>query len=223
MPCGHGHACGLWGVGVPAAIAMAIASSRAQQPAPWRHPADRVPHGAGGEVALRARDRRGWPCRGAWASNACWGCRKPATANGRRLRGRSKAAAEQKAAARGLRRTEGGPEIEGAGARRAWGRQISPRRAAAAGPAADQHQQRARGCGSAVLPPLTGRLRPKPKCIASMALRSKEPAPERRGVVKFLHVGLLLLKLPGARSSKEQVAVRGRHSRCWPADCLSGP
>ena len=86
----------------------------------------------------------------------------------RRLRGRSKAAAEQKAAARGLRRTEGGPEIEGAGARRAWGRQISPRRAAAAGPAADQHQQRARGCGSAVLPPLTGRLRPKPKCIASM-------------------------------------------------------
>ena len=67
------------------------------------------------------------------------------------------------------------------------------RRAAAAGPAADQHQQRARGCGSAVLPPLTGRLRPKPKCIASMAPRSKEPAPERRGVVKFLHVGLLLL------------------------------
>ena len=74
-----------------------------------------------------------------------------------------------------------------------------------------------------MLPPLTGRLRPKPKCIASMVLRSKEPAPERRGVVKFLHVGLLLLKLPGARSSKEQVAVRGRHSRCWPADCLSGP
>ena len=102
-------------------------------------------------------------------------------------------------------------------------RGLSPRWAAAAGPAADQHQQRARGCGSAVLPPLTGRLRPKPKCIASMALRSKEPAPERRGVVKFLHVGLLLLKLPGARSSKEQVAVRGRHSRCWPADCLSGP
>ena len=64
------------------------------------------------------------------------------------------------------------------------------------------------------MPPLTGRLRPKPKCIASMALRSKEPAPEECGVVKFLHVGLLLLGQPEASSGKEQAAVRGRCSRC---------
>ena len=42
-----------------------------------------------------------------------------------------------------------------------------------------------------MLPPLTGKLRPKPENIGPMALRSKEPAPEERGDVKFLHVGLL--------------------------------
>ena len=76
--------------------------------------------------------------------------------------------------------------------------------------------------GSAVLPPLTGRLRPKPENIGPMALRSKEPAPEERGDVKFLHVGLLLLGQPEASSGKEQAAVRGRCSRCWPAGCRSG-
>ena len=66
-----------------------------------------------------------------------------------------------------------------------------------------------------MLPPLTGRLRPKPKCIASMALRSKEPAPERRGVVKFLHAGLLLLLgQPEASSGKEQAAAGAQQSRC---------
>ena len=57
--------------------------------------------------------------------------------------------------------------------------------------------------------PLTGRLRPKPEDTEPMALRSKEPAPEKRGVVKFLHVGLLLLGQPEASSGKEQAAVRG--------------
>jgi hypothetical protein len=72
----------------------------------------------------------------------------------------------------------------------------------------------------------TGRLRPKPRDIVSTVLKSKEPASERRGVVKFVHVGLLLIKLPGASSRKEQVAVRGRHrsaARYWPTDCRSGP
>ena len=45
-----------------------------------------------------------------------------------------------------------------------------------------------------MLPPLTGKLRPKPENIGPMALRSKEPAPEERGDVKFLHVGLLLIE-----------------------------
>ena len=44
------------------------------------------------------------------------------------------------------------------------------------------------------MPPLTGKLRPKPENIGPMALRSKEPAPEERGDVKFLHVGLLIYK-----------------------------
>ena len=69
---------------------------------------------------------------------------------------------------------------------------------------------------------LTGKLRPKPENIGPMALRSKEPAPEERGDVKFLHVGLLLLGQPEASSGKEQAAVRGRCSRCWPAGCRSG-
>ena len=43
-----------------------------------------------------------------------------------------------------------------------------------------------------------------------------------RGDVKFLHVGLLLLGQPEASSGKEQAAVRGRCSRCWPAGCRSG-
>ena len=73
-----------------------------------------------------------------------------------------------------------------------------------------------------MLPPLTGKLRPKPENIGQMALRSKEPAPEERGDVKFLHVGLLLLGQPEASSGKEQAAVRGRCSRCWPAGCRSG-
>jgi len=45
-----------------------------------------------------------------------------------------------------------------------------------------------------------------------MDLISKEPAPEESGVVKFLHVGLLLLGQPEASSGKEQAAVRGRCS-----------
>ena len=74
-----------------------------------------------------------------------------------------------------------------------------------------------------MLPPLTGKLRPKPENIGLMALRSKEPTPEERGDVKFLHAGpLLLLGQPEASSGKEQAAVRGRCSRCWPAGCRSG-
>ena len=55
-----------------------------------------------------------------------------------------------------------------------------------------------------MLSPLTGRLRPKPNDIGQMDLISKEPAPEECGVVKFLHVGLLLLGQPEASSGKEQ-------------------
>ena len=73
-----------------------------------------------------------------------------------------------------------------------------------------------------MLSPLTGRLRPKPKDIGQMDLISKEPAPEECGVVKFLHVGLLLQGQPEASSGKKQAAVRGRCSRCWPAGCRSG-
>ena len=48
-----------------------------------------------------------------------------------------------------------------------------------------------------------------------MALRSKEPAPEERGVVKFLHAGLLLLLgQPEASSGKEQAAAGAQQSRC---------
>ena len=54
-----------------------------------------------------------------------------------------------------------------------------------------------------MLPPLTGKLRPKPENIGPMALRSKEPAPEERGDVKFLHVGLLLQGLPPASTRKD--------------------
>jgi len=82
--------------------------------------------------------------------------------------------------------------------------------------------RRTGGCGSALLSPLTGRLRPKPNDIGQMDLISKEPAPEECGVVKFLHVGLLLLGQPEASSGKKQAAVRGRCSRCWPAGCRSG-
>ena len=60
-----------------------------------------------------------------------------------------------------------------------------------------------------MLSPLTGRLRPKPNDIGQMDLISKEPAPEESGVVKFLHVGLLLLGQPEASSGKKQAAVRG--------------
>tara|TARA_A100001015_G_C14551437_1_gene541727 strand:+ start:123 stop:272 length:150 start_codon:yes stop_codon:yes gene_type:complete len=49
-----------------------------------------------------------------------------------------------------------------------------------------------------------------------MALRSKEPAPEERCDVKFLHAGLLLLLLgqPEASSGKEQAAAGAQQSRC---------
>ena len=55
-----------------------------------------------------------------------------------------------------------------------------------------------------MLSPLTGRLRPKPNDIGQMDLISKEPAPEESGVVKFLHVGLLLLgsRRPAAAKSR---------------------
>ncbi len=66
-----------------------------------------------------------------------------------------------------------------------------------------------------MLSPLTGRLRPKPENIGPMALRSKEPAPEERGVVKFLPAGLLLLLgQPEASSGKEQAAAGAQQSRC---------
>ena len=59
-----------------------------------------------------------------------------------------------------------------------------------------------------MLSPLTGSLRPKPEDIEPMALRSNEPAPKERGVVEFLHAGLLLLLgLPWARASN-----RGRQA-----------
>ena len=52
------------------------------------------------------------------------------------------------------------------------------------------------------------KLRPKPENIGLMALRSKEPTPEERGDVKFLHAGLLLLLgQPEASSGKEQAAA----------------
>jgi hypothetical protein len=48
-----------------------------------------------------------------------------------------------------------------------------------------------------------------------MALRSKEPTPEERGDVKFLHAGLLLLLgQPEASSGKEQAAAGAQQSRC---------
>ena len=65
-----------------------------------------------------------------------------------------------------------------------------------------------------MLSPLTGRLRPKTENNGPMALRSKEPAPEERGVVKFLHAGLLLLGQPEASSGKEQAAAGAQQSRC---------
>ena len=65
-----------------------------------------------------------------------------------------------------------------------------------------------------MLSPLTGRLRPKPNDIGQMDLISKEPAPEESGVVKFLHVGLLLLGQPEASSGKEQAAAGAQQSRC---------
>ena len=74
--------------------------------------------------------------------------------------------------------------------------------------------RRTGGCGAALLSPLTGRLRPKPNDIGQMDLISKEAAAEEWGVVKCLHVGLLLLGQPEASSGKEQAAVRGRCSRC---------
>ena len=70
-----------------------------------------------------------------------------------------------------------------------------------------------------MLSPLTGSLRPKPEDIEPMALRSKEPAPEERGDVKFLHVGLLLLGQPGASSGKEQAAVGAQQGRCRSKGC----
>ena len=67
-----------------------------------------------------------------------------------------------------------------------------------------------------MLSPLTGSLRPKPEDIEPMALRSNEPAPKERGVVEFLHAGLLLLLLgqPEASSGKEQAAAGAQQSRC---------
>ena len=65
------------------------------------------------------------------------------------------------------------------------------------------------------MPPLTGKLRPKPENIGPMALRSNEPAPKERGVVEFLHAGLLLLLgQPEASSGKEQAAAGAQQSRC---------
>ena len=55
-----------------------------------------------------------------------------------------------------------------------------------------------------MLPPLTGKLRQKPENIGLMALRSKEPPPEERGDVKFLHAGLLLQGLPPASTRKDR-------------------
>ena len=63
--------------------------------------------------------------------------------------------------------------------------------------------------------PLIGKPRPKPENIGPMALRSKEPALEERGDVKFLHAGLLLLLgQPEASSGKEQAAAGAQQSRC---------
>ena len=58
------------------------------------------------------------------------------------------------------------------------------------------------------MPPLTRKLRPKPENIGPIALRSKEPAPEERGDVKFLHVGLLLLGQPEAIEHAPPLFVR---------------
>ena len=55
-----------------------------------------------------------------------------------------------------------------------------------------------------MLSPLTGSLRPKPEDIEPMALRSNEPAPKERGVVEFLHAGLLLQGLPPASTRKDR-------------------
>ena len=66
-----------------------------------------------------------------------------------------------------------------------------------------------------MLSPLTGSLRPKPEDIEPMALRSNEPAPKERGVVEFLHAGLLLLLgQPEVSSGKEQAAAGAQQSRC---------
>ena len=168
------------------------------------------------ELALQGR----WGVKCPTMACCCWGCRGPATANGRRLWGRGKAAAEQRAAPHPPWRTEVGPGIE-----------VVPLKFSTPGCCCRARRRPApakstRGCLGAVFSPLTGRLRPKPRDIVSTVLKSKEPASERRGVVKFVHVGLLLIKLPGASSRKEQVAVRGRHrgaARYWPTDCRSGP
>ena len=66
-----------------------------------------------------------------------------------------------------------------------------------------------------MLSPLTGSLRPKPEDIEPMALRSNEPAPKERGVVEFLHAGLLLLLgRPEAGSGREQAAAGALRRRC---------
>ena len=77
-----------------------------------------------------------------------------------------------------------------------------------------QQQGAAGGCGVAARPLLNKGLLLGVSGNPEVAPGSKEPAPEECGVVKFLHVGLLLLGQPEASSGKEQAAVRGRCCRC---------
>ena len=80
------------------------------------------------------------------------------TRKDRRLWGRVVVAPYRQAASEAQRHRKDGPDIEGAGARGVWGRQISPRRAAAAGAAGGQQRQRAGGCEGAMQSLLAGRL-----------------------------------------------------------------
>ena len=80
------------------------------------------------------------------------------TRKDRRLWGRVVVAPYRQAASEAQRHRTDGPDIEGAGARGVWGRQISPRRAAAAGAAGGQQRQRAGGCEGAMQSLLAGRL-----------------------------------------------------------------
>ena len=133
----------------------------------------------------------------------CWGSRRPVAAKSRRPRGRSKAAAEQRLQLG----VYGNPELA------AGSKELAPEGRGAvkilhAGlllqglpPASTR---RTGGYGSAVLPPLTGKLRPKPENIGPMALRSKEPAPEERGVVKFSTSGCCCWGCLGPAAAKSR-------------------